>query len=190
MAASTPLMATTELRFGLPGHWGRTKRRPGLGSLRRRLYQAPPPPTPHKHSLFCTSFNRAPYNSLQLITSPSKDLLYLLSPPHFTSLQLLKAPCTSLPLHHHQGFRFQPSKRSPGWWPREGQEGAAPWLHKRGLGEATSQLNSVPFIGKRTMEEGEQGLGKGDVMADCRKVWDCSVQLTLKSLGDCDIIFT
>ena len=29
------------------------------------------------------------------------------------------------------------------------------------------------------MEEGEQGLGKGDVMADWRKVWAISILLTL-----------
>ena len=41
------------------------------------------------------------------------------------------------------------------------------WLQKRGLGEPgdeTWQLNSVPFMGKRTMEKGEEGLGQGDLM--------------------------
>ena len=41
------------------------------------------------------------------------------------------------------------------------------WLQKRGLGEPgdeTWQLNSVPFMGKRTMEKGQEGLGQGDLM--------------------------
>jgi len=109
-------------RFGLPGHWSRGKRRPGLASLRSQLYQ---------------------------------------------------------------GFRFHPgpedgrpmvNKRDPSFWDGAGEArqrwgGRAPsgprWLQKRGLGEPgdeTWQLNSVPFMGKRTMEKGQEALGQGDLM--------------------------
>jgi len=109
-------------RFGLPGHWGRDKRRPGLASLRSQLYQ---------------------------------------------------------------GFRFHPGsqdrrplvhKRDPGFWEGAGEarqrwgrpaSSSPQWLQKRGLGEPgdeTWQLNSVPFMGKRTMEKGQEGLGQGDLM--------------------------
>jgi len=110
-------------RFGLPGHWSRkTKRRPGLASLRSQLYQ---------------------------------------------------------------GFRFHPGsqdrrplvhKRDPSFWEGAGEArqrwgrpapSGPQWLQKRGLGEPgdeTWQLNSVPFMGKRTMEKGEEGLGQGDLM--------------------------
>ena len=50
-------------------------------------------------------------------------------------------------------------------WGRRAPSGPQ-WLQKRGglgePGDETWQLNSVPFMGKRTMEKGQEGLGQGD----------------------------
>ena len=145
-------------RFGLPSHWNRKqgKRSPGLSGLRSHLYQVTNKKTYElSWFYFHPAFKKKNYNQFLAYHQESKS--------YYPQLQ---------------NFRFHPNswseplvqKRAPSFWEGAGEEEGR-WLHKRAAveeGEAGGAwpLNSVPFMGKRTLEEGEGGPGgQGMVLA-------------------------
>ena len=140
-------------RFGLPSHWNRKqgKRSPGLSGLRSHLYQV-------------TSIETI--STLLVSFSTSKSMCVFYQHHFLTYHQESKSHYPQL-----QNFRFHPNllsqslvqKRAPSFWEGAGEEEGR-WLHKRAAVEEGEvggvwPLNSVPFMGKRTLEVGEGGPG-------------------------------
>ena len=93
---------------------------------------------------------------------------------HFYSINAMQGhirtiSCESMPFHANAyicGINWTNTGEARQRWGRPASS-SPQWLQKRGLGEPgdeTWQLNSVPFMGKRTMEKGQEGLGQGDLM--------------------------